>query len=124
MKKGRIAAALDALVDLAAPDQAQAQNAPKWRGSRRACTNSTSVASLNEARRSTEALGMDFRSYLVERPVDLESVFAAMTRDDIGFLLLTAAIHIPPIGGRWRGSRLGTSSRQSRRYVNSCSRAA
>ena len=33
-------------------------------------------------------------------------------------------IHIPPTGRRWRGSRSGTSSRRSQRYVNSRSRAA
>src|SRR5512139_438541 len=38
-------------------------------------TNAASVATLNEARRSTEALGLDFRSYRVERPADLESAF-------------------------------------------------
>lgn len=53
-------------------------------------TNAASVATLNEARRSTEALGLDFRSYRVERPADLESAFAAMTKDQIGALLLDA----------------------------------
>jgi len=70
-------------------------------------TNAGSVASLNEARRSTEALGMDFRSYLVERPVDLESVFAAMTRDDIGFLLLTASHPYPTNWQQVAGLALG-----------------
>ena len=51
-------------------------------------TNATSVTTLNEARRSAEALGLDFRSYPVERPADLESAFAAMTRDGIGVLML------------------------------------
>jgi putative ABC transport system substrate-binding protein len=38
-------------------------------------TNAASVTTLNEARRSAEALGLDFRSYAVERPADLESAF-------------------------------------------------
>ena len=80
---------------------------------------------LNEARRSAEALRIDFRSYPVERPADLESAFAAMTRDDIGFLLLDCGPSLSrPTGRGWRGSRSGTSSRQSRRHVNSRSRAA
>ena len=61
-------------------------------------TNAASVGTLNEARRSAEALRMDFRSYSVERPADLESVFAAMTRDSIGVLLLDAAHPYPPTG--------------------------
>ena len=53
-------------------------------------TNASSVATRDEARRSAEALGMDFRSYPVERPEDLEQAFAAMTRDSVSFLLLDA----------------------------------
>ena len=63
----------------------------------------------NEARRSAEALGLDFRSYLVERPTELENAFAAMTKDRIGVLFLDAAHPIPT---NWP------------RDVNSCSRAA
>jgi ABC-type uncharacterized transport system substrate-binding protein len=47
-------------------------------------------ANRDEARRSAEALGMGFRSYPIERPEDLQRAFAAMTRDDVGFLLLDA----------------------------------
>ena len=83
-------------------------------------TNAASVATLNEARRSAEALRMDFRSYSVERPADLESAFAAMTRDGIGVLLLDAAHPYPTNWPRIAGSPSGTSSRQSRSYVNSC----
>jgi ABC-type uncharacterized transport system substrate-binding protein len=54
-------------------------------------TNPSSATTLGEARRSAEALGMDFRSYPVERPQDLEGAFAAMTHDGIGVLLLDAA---------------------------------
>ena len=58
-------------------------------------TNAGSVSTLNEARRSTEAFRLDFRSYPVERPADLESAFAAMTKDRIGVLLLDAAHPYP-----------------------------
>jgi putative ABC transport system substrate-binding protein len=58
-------------------------------------TNAGSVITLNEARRSAEALGLDFRSYLVERPTELENAFAAMTKDRIGVLFLDAAHPIP-----------------------------
>ena len=70
-------------------------------------TNAGSVASLNEARRSAEALRIDFRSYPVERPADLEGAFAAMTRDDIGFLLLTASHPYPTNWPRVAGLALG-----------------
>ena len=70
-------------------------------------TNAASVATLNEARRSAEALGIDFRSYPVERPADLESAFAAMTRDGIGFLLLDAAHPYPTNWPRVAGLALG-----------------
>ena len=53
-------------------------------------TNASSVANRDEAQRSAEALGIDFRSYPIERPEDLESAFAAMTRDSVSFLLLDA----------------------------------
>ena len=58
-------------------------------------TIATSVTNLSEARRSAEALGMDFRSYSIERAEDLQRAFAAMTRDDIGFLLLDATHPTP-----------------------------
>jgi putative tryptophan/tyrosine transport system substrate-binding protein len=53
-------------------------------------TNASSVANRDEAWRSAEALGIDFRSYPIERPEDLESAFAATTRDSVSFLLLDA----------------------------------
>ncbi len=53
-------------------------------------TSAASVSNLNEARRSTEALGLNFRSYPIERPADLVMAFAAMTKDRIGVLLLGA----------------------------------
>jgi ABC-type uncharacterized transport system substrate-binding protein len=58
-------------------------------------TIATSVTNLSEARRSAEALGMDFRSYSIERAEDLQRAFAAMTRDGIGFLLLDATHPTP-----------------------------
>jgi ABC-type uncharacterized transport system substrate-binding protein len=58
-------------------------------------TNAAGVATLTDARRSTEALGMDFRSYPVERPQELEAAYAAMTRDRIGVLLLDASHPYP-----------------------------
>jgi putative ABC transport system substrate-binding protein len=58
-------------------------------------TNAASVTTLADARRSTEALRMDFRSYPVERPQDLEGAYAAMTRDGIGVLLLDASHPYP-----------------------------
>jgi putative tryptophan/tyrosine transport system substrate-binding protein len=70
-------------------------------------TNAASVATLNEARRSAEALRMDFRSYSVERPADLESAFATMTRDGIGVLLLDAAHPYPTNWPRIAGLALG-----------------
>ena len=53
-------------------------------------TNAGSNTNRDEARRSAEALGMGFRSYPIERPEDLQRAFAAMMRDDVGFLLLDA----------------------------------
>jgi ABC-type uncharacterized transport system substrate-binding protein len=58
-------------------------------------TNAAAVATLTDARRSTEVLGMDFRSYPVEHPEDLEAAYAAMTRDRIGLLLLDASHPYP-----------------------------
>jgi putative tryptophan/tyrosine transport system substrate-binding protein len=58
-------------------------------------TNASSVSTLSDARRSVEALGMDFRSYPIERPEDLQRVFDAMTRDDLGVLLLDATHPYP-----------------------------
>jgi putative tryptophan/tyrosine transport system substrate-binding protein len=65
------------------------------------------VITLSDARRSAEALGIDFRSYPVERPEDLEGEFAAMTHDDIGALLLDAAHPIPTNWPRVAGLALG-----------------
>jgi ABC-type uncharacterized transport system substrate-binding protein len=87
-------------------------------------TNASSVATRDEARRSAEALGMDFRSYPVERPEDLEQAFAAMTRDSVSFLLLDATILTRPTGRGWRNSRSDTSCRRSPTYVSSWPRAA
>jgi putative tryptophan/tyrosine transport system substrate-binding protein len=58
-------------------------------------TSASSVTNLAEARRSAEALGMDFRSYLIERPEDLERTFAAIAADGVGFLLLDASHPYP-----------------------------
>jgi len=66
-------------------------------------TNPASAITLSEARHSAEALGLDFRSYPVERPQDLEAAFAAMTQDSIGVLLLDAdhpyATNWPQVAG-------------------------
>jgi putative ABC transport system substrate-binding protein len=70
-------------------------------------TNAASVSTLNEARRSTEALGLNFRSYPIERPADLEMAFAAMTKDRIGVLLLDAAHPYPTDWPRVAGLALG-----------------
>ena len=70
-------------------------------------TSAASVLTLGEARRSAEALGIDFRSYPVERPEDLEGEFAAMTHDDIGALLLDAAHPYPTNWPRVAGLALG-----------------
>jgi ABC-type uncharacterized transport system substrate-binding protein len=40
--------------------------------------SASSVTNLAGARRSAEALGMEFRSYPIERPEDLERTFAAI----------------------------------------------
>ena len=58
-------------------------------------TNASSVSTRDEARRSAEALGIDFRSYPIERPEDLESAFAVMARDSVSFLLLDASHPYP-----------------------------
>jgi putative tryptophan/tyrosine transport system substrate-binding protein len=55
----------------------------------------SSAVSLSEARHSAEVLGLDFRSYPVERPEDLENAFAGMKTDGIGFLFLDAAHPYP-----------------------------
>jgi putative ABC transport system substrate-binding protein len=70
-------------------------------------TNAGSVTTLSDARRSAEALGMDFRSYPVERPEELEGEFAAMTHDDIGALLLDATHPYPTNWPRVAGLALG-----------------
>jgi putative ABC transport system substrate-binding protein len=70
-------------------------------------TNPSSATTLSEARRSAEALGMDFRSYPVERPQDLEGAFAAMTHDGIGVLLLDAAHPYPTNWSQVAGLALG-----------------
>jgi putative tryptophan/tyrosine transport system substrate-binding protein len=70
-------------------------------------TNAASVSTLNEARRSTEALGLDFRSYPIERPADLEMAFAAMTKDRIDVLLLDAAHPYPTNWPQVAGLALG-----------------
>jgi putative ABC transport system substrate-binding protein len=66
-------------------------------------TNPASATTLSEARHSAEALGLDFRSYPVERPQELEAAFAAMTQDSIGVLLLDAdhphATNWPQVAG-------------------------
>jgi putative ABC transport system substrate-binding protein len=58
-------------------------------------TTASSVTNLGEARRSAEALGMDFRSYPIERREHLQRAFAAMTQDGVGFLLLDASHPYP-----------------------------
>ena len=58
-------------------------------------THATSVANLSAARRSAEALGLEFRSYPILRPEDRQRAFDAMTRDGIGFLLFDAAHPYP-----------------------------
>jgi putative ABC transport system substrate-binding protein len=60
--------------------------------------NASSATNLAEARRSAEALGLEFRSYPIVRPEDRQRAFDAMTRDGIGFLLLDAA---HPYGTDW-----------------------
>jgi putative tryptophan/tyrosine transport system substrate-binding protein len=70
-------------------------------------TNVASVATMTEARRSAETLRMDFRSYPVERPADLESAFTAMMGDGIGVLLPDAAHPYPTNWPRVAGLALG-----------------
>ena len=70
-------------------------------------TNAASITTLNEARRTAEALRMDFRSYPIERPQDLEGAFAAMTQDSIGVLLLDAAHPYPTNWPQVAGLALG-----------------
>jgi putative ABC transport system substrate-binding protein len=50
-----------------------------------------STVSFSQARRSTEALGLEFGSYPVERPENLDSAFAAMMGDGVSVLLLDPA---------------------------------
>jgi len=70
-------------------------------------TNPASVTTLSEARHFAEALGLDFRSYPVERPQDLEGAFAAMTQGGIGVLLLDAAHPYPTNWPQVAGLALG-----------------
>jgi putative tryptophan/tyrosine transport system substrate-binding protein len=58
-------------------------------------TSASSVANLAEARRSAEALGLEFRSYPIERPEDRQRAFDAMTREGIASLLLDATHPYP-----------------------------
>jgi putative ABC transport system substrate-binding protein len=58
-------------------------------------TNASSVTTLSDARGSAEALRMDFRSYPIERPEDLQRAFDAMTREGLAFLLLDATHPYP-----------------------------
>jgi putative tryptophan/tyrosine transport system substrate-binding protein len=58
-------------------------------------TNPSSATNLAAARRSAEALGMDFRSYPIERPEDLQRSFDGMTHDGVAFLLLDASHPYP-----------------------------
>jgi putative tryptophan/tyrosine transport system substrate-binding protein len=58
-------------------------------------TNASNVTNLAEARRSAEALGLEFRSYSIVRPEDRQRAFDAMTRDGLGFLLLDASHPYP-----------------------------
>jgi putative tryptophan/tyrosine transport system substrate-binding protein len=69
--------------------------------------NAASVTNFGEARRSAEALGMDFRSYQIERPDDLERIFAAIEADGVGFLLLDASHPYPTDWPRVAGLALG-----------------
>jgi putative tryptophan/tyrosine transport system substrate-binding protein len=57
--------------------------------------DSRSTVSFSQARRSTEALGLDFRSYPVERPENLDSAFAAMMGNGVSVLLLDPAHPYP-----------------------------
>src|SRR5262249_16951666 len=50
-----------------------------------------STVSFSQARRSTEALGLEFGSYPVERPENLDSAFTAMMGDGVSVLLLDPA---------------------------------
>ena len=54
-----------------------------------------SIVSFSQARRSTEALGLEFGSYPVERPENLDSAFAAMMGDGVSVLLLDPAHPYP-----------------------------
>jgi putative ABC transport system substrate-binding protein len=54
-----------------------------------------STVSFSQARRSTEALGLEFGSYPVERPENLDSAFAAMMGDGVSVLLLDPAHPYP-----------------------------
>ena len=58
-------------------------------------TYAGSATNLGEARRSAEALGMDFRSYPIERPEQLQRTFAAIEADGVGVLLLDASHPYP-----------------------------
>ena len=53
-------------------------------------TYSSGVFSRDDARRSAEALRMDFQTYTVQRPEELERTFAAMKKDGIEVVLFDA----------------------------------
>ena len=54
-----------------------------------------STVSFSQARRSAEALGLEFGSYPVERPENLDSAFAAMMGNGVSVLLLDPAHPAP-----------------------------
>src|SRR6516225_1467792 len=54
-----------------------------------------STVSFSQARRSAEALGLEFGSYPVERPENLDSAFAAMMANGVSVLLLDPAHPLP-----------------------------
>src|SRR5262249_49192317 len=66
-------------------------------------SDARSTVSFSQARRSTEALGLEFGSYPVERPENLDSAFTAMMGAGVSVLLLDRPILLRRTG-RWLGS--------------------
>jgi putative ABC transport system substrate-binding protein len=70
-------------------------------------TSAAAATNLSEARRSAEALGIDFRSYPIERPEDLQRTFTAIEADGVSVLLLDASHPYPTNWPQVAGLALG-----------------
>src|SRR5262249_119107 len=77
-------------------------------------SDARSTVSFSQARRSPETLGLEFGSYPVERPENLDSAFTAMMGDGVSVLLLDRPILLRRTGRWLRSSHSSISSPPSR----------